>query len=156
MKNYDSNFKMNPPLRTEQDRDAMLAGLADGTMECIASDHAPHCTYEKEVEFDIAPFGIIGLETELALSLELVRKKVLTLPQLGGEIHGESGAVVAVEERDAVDRRRCGYYRHRPRQAVDIRCRQIGEQVPQLPVQWLEFAGQGRDDDRRREDRVAR
>ena len=59
-----------------------LGGLADGTIDCIASDHAPHCTYEKEVEFDIAPFGIIGLETELALSLELVRKKVLTLPQL--------------------------------------------------------------------------
>jgi dihydroorotase len=60
----------------------LLEGLADGTIEIIASDHAPHCSYEKEVEFDFAPFGIIGLETELALSLELVRQKLLSLPQL--------------------------------------------------------------------------
>jgi dihydroorotase len=79
VKTYDTNYKMNPPLRTERDRDALLAGLADGTLEIIGSDHAPHCSYEKEVEFDFAPFGIIGLETELALSLELVRKKVLNL-----------------------------------------------------------------------------
>jgi dihydroorotase len=82
LKTYDTNFKMNPPLRTERDREALLEGLADGTIECIASDHAPHCTYEKEVEFDLAPFGIIGLETELALSLELVRRELLTLGQL--------------------------------------------------------------------------
>lgn len=81
-KTYDTNFKMNPPLRTERDRAALLEGLADGTIDCIASDHAPHCNYEKEVEFDVAPFGIIGLETELALSLALVHKKVLTLRQL--------------------------------------------------------------------------
>jgi dihydroorotase len=82
LKAYDTNYKMNPPLRTERDRDALRAGLADGTIDCIASDHAPHCTYEKEVEFDNAPFGIIGLETELALSLALVQKGVLTLRQL--------------------------------------------------------------------------
>jgi dihydroorotase len=81
-KTYDANFKMNPPLRTEADRQALLAGLADGTIDCIASDHAPHCNYEKEVEFDVAPFGIIGLETELALSLALVHQKVLTFRQL--------------------------------------------------------------------------
>ena len=82
VKRYDTNYKVNPPLRTERDRDALLAGLADGTLEIIGSDHAPHCSYEKEVEFDFAPFGIIGLETELALSLELVRKKVLNLRAL--------------------------------------------------------------------------
>jgi dihydroorotase len=82
VKTYDTNFKMNPPLRTERDREALLEGLANGTINCIASDHAPHCTYEKEVEFDLAPFGIIGLETELALSLELVRKRLLPLSQL--------------------------------------------------------------------------
>jgi dihydroorotase len=82
VKTYDANFKVNPPLRTEQDRQALVDGLADGTIEIIASDHAPHCSYEKEVEFDFAPFGMIGLETTLALSLELVRKKTLSLPQL--------------------------------------------------------------------------
>lgn len=86
VKTYDTNFKMNPPLRTERDRQALIEGLADGTIDCIASDHAPHCSYEKEVEFDTAPFGIIRLETELALSMELVRQKVLSLPQLIGKI----------------------------------------------------------------------
>lgn len=66
---YDTNFKMNPPLRSAADRAAILEGLADGTIEILCSDHAPHCDYEKEVEFDYAPFGITGLETELALSL---------------------------------------------------------------------------------------
>jgi dihydroorotase len=66
---YDTNFKMNPPLRSAKDREAILAGLADGTIDILCSDHAPHCGFEKEVEFDYAPFGITGLETELALSL---------------------------------------------------------------------------------------
>ena len=66
---YDTNFKMNPPLGSARDREAILEGLADGTIDILASDHAPHCLYEKEVEFDYAPFGITGLETELALAL---------------------------------------------------------------------------------------
>jgi dihydroorotase len=81
-KGYDTNFKMSPPLRESRDVEAILEGLADGTIEVICSDHAPHCAFEKEVEFDKAPFGILGLETELALSLALVHKKLLTLPQL--------------------------------------------------------------------------
>lgn len=80
---YDTNFKMNPPLRSAKDREAILAGLADGTIDILASDHAPHCDYEKEVEFDYAPFGITGLETELALSLmQLVHTKRLPLADL--------------------------------------------------------------------------
>src|SRR5277367_1974579 len=80
---YDTNFKMNPPLRPARDRDAILEGIADGTIEILCSDHAPHCDYEKEVEFDYAPFGITGLETELALSLmQLVKTKRLSLPDL--------------------------------------------------------------------------
>jgi dihydroorotase len=82
LKEYDTNLKINPPLRSERDREALIEGLSDGAIEIIASDHAPHCSYEKEVEFDLAPFGIIGLETELALSLELVRKKLLDWPGL--------------------------------------------------------------------------
>jgi dihydroorotase len=80
---YDTNFKMNPPLRSTGDREAVLMGLADGTLEVICSDHAPHCGYEKEVEFDYAPFGITGLETELALSLmQLVQTGRMTLLDL--------------------------------------------------------------------------
>ncbi|HEU5397359.1 MAG TPA: dihydroorotase, partial [Verrucomicrobiae bacterium] len=81
--NYDTNFKMNPPLRSAQHRDAILEGLADGTIEVLASDHAPHCDYEKAVEFDYAPFGITGLETELALSLmQLVHTQRISLSQM--------------------------------------------------------------------------
>ena len=80
---YDTNFKMNPPLRSARDREAILEGLADGTIEILCSDHAPHCDYEKEVEFDYAPFGITGLETELALSLmQLVHTKRISLVNL--------------------------------------------------------------------------
>jgi dihydroorotase len=80
---YDTNFKMNPPLRSARDRDAVIEGLADGTIEILCSDHAPHCDYEKEVEFDYAPFGITGLETELALALtRLYHTKRLGLSQL--------------------------------------------------------------------------
>jgi dihydroorotase len=81
--NYDTNFKMNPPLRSARDREAILEGLADGTIEILCSDHAPHCDYEKEVEFDYAPFGITGLETELALSLmQLYHSKRISLPDM--------------------------------------------------------------------------
>lgn len=77
---YDTNVKMNPPVRSVGDRDAILEGLVDGTLEILCSDHAPHCDYEKEVEFDYAPFGITGLETEVALSLmELYHAKRLSL-----------------------------------------------------------------------------
>jgi len=80
---YDTNFKMNPPLRSARDREAILDGLADGTIEILCSDHAPHCGYEKEVEFDYAPFGITGLETELALALmQLYHSKRLGLADL--------------------------------------------------------------------------
>ena len=80
---FDTNFKMNPPLRSAKDREAILEGLADGTIEILCSDHAPHCDYEKEVEFDYAPFGITGLETELALSLmQLVHTRRISLADL--------------------------------------------------------------------------
>jgi len=83
---YDTNFKMNPPVRSAQDRAALLEGLADGTLEIISSDHAPHCDYEKEVEFDFAPFGIIGFETELALSLmQLYHARRMSLADLIGK-----------------------------------------------------------------------
>lgn len=80
---YDTHFKMNPPLRSAKDREAILEGLADGTIEILCSDHAPHCDYEKNVEFDYAPFGITGLETELALSLmQLVHSQRLSLSDM--------------------------------------------------------------------------
>jgi len=80
---YDTNAKMNPPLREAADRDAIRQGLADGTIDCIASDHAPHHYDAKEREFDEAPNGIVGLETALGLALrELVAPGHLSLPDL--------------------------------------------------------------------------
>jgi dihydroorotase len=67
---YDSRFKMNPPLASREDRDALIAGLADGAVDVIATDHAPHEPALKDVEFDRAPFGILGFETAIALTLE--------------------------------------------------------------------------------------
>jgi dihydroorotase len=80
---YDSRFKMNPPLAAREDREALLAGLADGTVDAIATDHAPHEPALKDVEFDRAPFGILGFETAIALSLEqLVHTGKISLMRL--------------------------------------------------------------------------
>ena len=80
---YDTNVKMNPPLRETADRDAMLRGIADGSVDVIATDHAPHHYDEKQVEFDHAPFGITGLETAVSLCLDrLVHADVISLSRL--------------------------------------------------------------------------
>lgn len=78
---YDTNFKMNPPLRSAADRDALIAALADGTVDAIATDHAPHAAHEKQVEFERAAFGITGLETALALAIT--------------QLHGKHGITVS-------------------------------------------------------------
>jgi len=75
IQNFDTNYKMNPPLRSQTDVDALLQGIADGTLSILCSDHAPHAGFEKEVEFDVAPFGIVGLETELGLFIDLLVHK---------------------------------------------------------------------------------
>ena len=69
LKNYESSFKMAPPIRTEDDRKALIEGLKDGTIDAIITDHAPHCNEEKDVPFNCAPNGIAGLETSLASAL---------------------------------------------------------------------------------------
>src|ERR1700688_138356 len=75
LQNFDTNCKMNPPLRSQADVEALLGGIADGTVSILCSDHAPHADFEKEVEFDAAPFGVIGLETELGLFIDLLVHK---------------------------------------------------------------------------------
>jgi dihydroorotase len=75
IQNFDTNYKVNPPLRARTDVDALLEGIAEGTISILCSDHAPHADFEKEVEFDAAPFGIVGLETEVGLFLDLLMHK---------------------------------------------------------------------------------
>jgi dihydroorotase len=83
LQGYDTNVKMNPPLRAADDVAALLTGLADGSVDAIATDHAPHHHDEKHVEFDRAPFGIIGLETAVSLTFDrLVHAGVITLPRM--------------------------------------------------------------------------
>jgi dihydroorotase len=83
VRSYDTNTKMNPPLRTQKDVDAIKEGLKDGTIDVIATDHAPHSLDEKEVDYIQAPFGIVGLETAIGLTIsELVEPNVLTLRQM--------------------------------------------------------------------------
>jgi dihydroorotase len=80
---YDTNMKMNPPLRSAHDRDAMLEGIVDGSVDAIATDHAPHHYDEKRMEFDLAPFGIVGLETCVSICLDrLVHSGLIRLPRL--------------------------------------------------------------------------
>jgi dihydroorotase len=83
VRGYDTNMKMNPPLRSETDRDALWEGLKDGTIDVIATDHAPHSNEEKDAEFDAAPFGILGLETAVGLLFTFgVNRKKMTLKEL--------------------------------------------------------------------------
>ncbi len=82
VRGYKANAKMNPPLRTHEDMVALRQGLLDGTIDVIATDHAPHALQEKQLEFDTAPFGIVGFETALPLTLDLVQEGILSLEQV--------------------------------------------------------------------------
>ena len=95
---YNTNFKMNPPLRTEQDRIAIIEALKDGTLDCIASSHAPHSPTEKDCEFDRAPAGIIGLETALAASLQvLYHEKHLSLSDVVALMTHKAAAICKLD-----------------------------------------------------------
>jgi dihydroorotase len=94
---YDTNTKMNPPLRTSEDVEAIRKGLAEGVLDVIATDHAPHSPLEKDVEFDKADFGIIGLETVLPLTLSLVRSGVLSLVEAVSKLSTLPATILGVE-----------------------------------------------------------
>lgn len=98
VKGYDTNAKVNPPLRTEKDIEAIKQGLKDGTIDAIATDHAPHHKDEKLVEFDQAPSGISGLETALSLSLKLVRDGILTMSQLAEKMAMNPAKILGINK----------------------------------------------------------
>ncbi|MCP3940843.1 MAG: dihydroorotase [Desulfobacteraceae bacterium] len=97
VKDYDTNFKMNPPLRSEKDRKAIIEGLMDGTIDMIASDHAPHSADEKNLEFDRAAFGIVGLETSLPLSLKLVQDGMLSMADLVDKMSKQPAKILGID-----------------------------------------------------------
>jgi dihydroorotase len=97
---YDSRFKMNPPLASREDREALIAGLADGVVDAIATDHAPHEPALKDVEFDRAPFGILGFETAIALTLEqLVHTRKISLARMVELFTTGPGRVLGMERK---------------------------------------------------------
>ena len=101
IRTYNTNYKMNPPLRTEEDRQALLQGLADGTITVIATDHAPHTTTAKLVEFNHAPFGIIGLETAISVCLkELVHSGLLSMKDFVAKFTTGPAEVLGFENYD--------------------------------------------------------
>jgi dihydroorotase len=97
---YDTNAKMNPPLRAEADRRAVVEGLLDGTVDCIATDHAPHASWEKEVEFERAANGITGLETALGLALRVLhREHGMPLERVIGLMSAQPAEVIGLKQR---------------------------------------------------------
>lgn len=97
VESYDTSTKINPPLRSEEDRQALVEGLLDGTIDIIATDHAPHARYEKEVEYAYAPFGAVGLETALSLIYtRFVRTGIMTLDQLVLAMSGNPGRIFSL------------------------------------------------------------
>jgi dihydroorotase len=98
LKTFDTNMKVNPPLRTEEDRKALKKALKDNTIDVIATDHAPHLENEKDVEFDRAPFGAIGLETTLSICImELIEGKVLNWPELVRKLSLNPAKILGIE-----------------------------------------------------------
>ena len=94
---YDTHAKMNPPLRSEEDVEAIKRGLAEGVIDVIATDHAPHSPLEKNLEFDKAAFGIIGLETAVPLTLALIRDGILSLPEAIKKLSSNPAAILGVD-----------------------------------------------------------
>ncbi len=103
VQNYDPVYKVKPPLRTEADRLELIRGLQDGTIDCIASDHAPHTRDDKDKEFEFAPFGVIGMETSFAVVFDrLVRRKLLTINRLVELFATNPARVLGLKDRGRV------------------------------------------------------
>jgi len=100
---FDASTKMNPPLRSKEDVEAIKQAIADGTIDCIVSDHAPHTKEEKEVGFDQAPFGSIGLETSLGLTMtELVRPGTIDLPKMVDKMSTTPARIAGLVNKGAI------------------------------------------------------
>ena len=119
---YNTHAKMNPPLRSAADRDAMIEGILDGVVDAIATDHAPHAMHEKEVEFELAPNGIIGLETALGLSLRWLHQRVAAAagPRAEPAERAACGAARAEGPRNAGRGQLCRRCRLRSQGRVDL------------------------------------
>ncbi len=119
---FDSNFKMNPPLRTWSDVEAVIEGLKDNTIEIIATDHAPHASEKKMREIDQAPFGIVGLETLVPITIKsLIEPGYLSWPEVIRKLTYNPAKLLGIQQGDTPAGRRRRRDDHRPRSAVDNR-----------------------------------
>ena len=147
---FDTHAKVYPPLRSAQDREAIRAGLSDGTLDVIASDHAPHARTDKEVEFDYAASGLTGLETSLALSLRLVADGVLTLADLIKKMTIKPGADPPFGEGHPCHRRRRRHHGDRSGKDMECRSHPISISRQKYPLSWLDDERESGPDHRRR------
>ena len=148
---YDTNTKMNPPLREARDRDAMLAGIADGSVDVIATDHAPHHYDEKHVEFDRAPFGIIGLETAVPLAFDrLVHAGVIPLARLIELMSVNPARILRIPGGSLAEGAVADITILAPDLAVTIDRARLRSRSKNTPVSRLDVPRRRRRDDRRR------
>src|SRR5688572_28190187 len=139
---YDTNTKMNPPLREVADRDAMLAGIADGTVDAIATDHAPHHYDEKKVEFDRAPFGIVGLETAVPLTLDrLLHSGLIRLPRILELLSVNPARILRVEGGSLAEGRPADITILAPDLRVRIEARALRSRSKNTPFDGWELRG---------------
>ena len=142
---YNTHAKMNPPLRSAADRDAMIEGILDGVVDAIATDHAPHATHEKEVEFEHAPNGITGLETALGLSLRWLHKEwKMPLGRVLSLLSAQPAALLDTERPRHACRgqlRRCGCLR--PQGRMDLPGNRFEVEGQEHAFRRLDDAGQG-------------
>ena len=140
---YNTNFKMNPPLRSVADREAIIVALADGTVDAIATDHAPHAIHEKQVEFERASFGITGLETALALAItQLHRQHKIALTRIVELFTAGPARVFDLPGRGSLARgshRRRDYLRSQ--KALDFRRREVSLLSHNTPFDGWQFTG---------------
>ena len=141
---YDTDTKMNPPLREARDRDAMLQGIADGSVDVIATDHAPHHADEKNVEFDRAPFGIVGLETAIPIALDrLVHGGVIRLPRLVELMSVNPARILRVPGGSLTEGAAGRHHHPGPRPAGHDRPGGAGQQVEEHAVPRLDVSAAG-------------
>lgn len=142
VKGYDTNTKMMPPLRTEEDRQALLQGLADGTVDAIATDHAPHHTDDKCVEYDKAAFGVVGLETAVSLCLDqLVVRETITLTRFVELLSAQPARVLGLNKGSLVVGADADISILDPRRRVVVRPETFQSKARNTPFKDLKLEG---------------
>ena len=144
VRGYDTNTKMSPPLRTQSDIDAIKAGLKDGTIDIIATDHAPHDLVDKQVDYHSACFGIVGLETALPLSLRLVAEKILTLPQLMAKLTSRPAEIFKLDQGDLGVGKRADVVVFDPNHEYTVEARRFKSKSKNSPFDGWPVRGQVR------------